>query len=154
MDLLDSAVLHFPALGREPFWIAMQQQRLQLQRCAACGNFLHYPRVLCDLCFSENTEIVDACGFGTLCSWTTIARAFHPVFQPDVPYTVGLVLLEEGVRILGHISQVSGTTLRAGMPMRFSPVKLSQGYWVPGFVAAADLVNAESHQRESPNTRA
>ena len=36
-----------------PYWEAAAQGRLVLQCCSACGTVRHYPRVLCDVCYSS-----------------------------------------------------------------------------------------------------
>ena len=40
--------LPVPSLESAPYWEAMNQGRLVLQRCAACGSLRHYPRSVCD----------------------------------------------------------------------------------------------------------
>ncbi len=134
-----SLVSHFPLTATEPFWQALQHhQRLRLQRCARCGAFRHYPRTLCHHCQEEQTELVEVSGNGELHTWTTVCRAFHPAFKAMVPYTVGLVDLAEGVRVMGHLSQLDSVTLRIGLPLRFAPVRIDEELWVPGFVRRPD----------------
>ena len=33
-----------PSVTSRPFWDAARRHELQLQRCAACGKFMYYPR--------------------------------------------------------------------------------------------------------------
>ena len=42
-------------------------------------------------------------GEGTLYSYVTFQKAFHPSVQDKVPYTVGVVEMEGGVRIISNI---------------------------------------------------
>lgn len=85
-----------------PYWEAAARGQLLLQQCAACGKVRHYPRLLCDACYSEQTEGVPASGRGRIHSWTHCHHAFHPAFAPELPYTLVTVDLEEGVRALGR----------------------------------------------------
>lgn len=85
-----------------PYWQAAAQGRLVLQKCAGCGKVRHYPRLLCDACYSDRTEWIQASGRGKVHSWTVCHHAYHPAFVPDVPYVLVTVDLEEGVRALGR----------------------------------------------------
>jgi len=43
-------------------------------------------------------------GLGTVHTLTTIHRAGHPDRAEDVPYTVALVDLDEGIRVIGDLT--------------------------------------------------
>ncbi|MGB3072036.1 MAG: Zn-ribbon domain-containing OB-fold protein [Ottowia sp.] len=86
----------------EPYWKGAEQGRLLLQKCASCGKVRHYPRLLCDSCYSDQAEWIEASGRGKVHSWTVCHHAFHPAFAPELPYTLVTVDLEEGVRALGR----------------------------------------------------
>lgn len=85
-----------------PYWEAAAQGNLVLQSCSACGKTRHYPRLLCDHCYSDAVTWKPASGCGTIHSWTVTHHAFHPAFAPELPYTLVTVDLEEGVRALGR----------------------------------------------------
>ena len=85
-----------------PYWEAAAQGRLVLQCCSACATLRHYPRVLCDVCYSSAVHWQPASGRGTLHSWTVAHHAFHPAFAAELPYALVTVDLEEGVRALGR----------------------------------------------------
>ena len=87
-----------------PYWEGAAAGRLMIQRCAACGKLRHYPRLLCDTCYSDAVEWVEASRRGTIHSWTVSHHAFHPAFKAELPYTLVTVDLEEGVRALGRWS--------------------------------------------------
>ena len=85
-----------------PFWEGARQGRLLIQRCTGCGALRHYPRLLCDQCYSDAADWVEASGRGVVHSWTVSHHAFHPSFKAELPYTLVTVDLEEGVRALGR----------------------------------------------------
>ena len=85
-----------------PFWEGAKQGRLLIQRCSDCGTLRHYPRLLCDQCYSDAADWVEASGRGVIHSWTVSHHAFHPSFKAELPYTLVTVDLEEGVRALGR----------------------------------------------------
>lgn len=97
-----------------PYWEAARQGRLLLQKCASCGKVRHYPRMLCDACYSDAAEWVQASGRGKVHSWTVCHHAFHPSFASELPYTLVTVDLDEGVRALGRWR---GGTLAIGTPV-------------------------------------
>ena len=85
-----------------PYWEAAAQGRLVLQCCAACGKIRHYPRLLCDHCYSDAAVWNTGSGRGSVHSWTVAHHAFHPAFKDELPYVLVTVDLEEGVRALGR----------------------------------------------------
>lgn len=93
--------LPLPNALSQPYWEAALNGRLVLQCCAACAKVRHYPRLLCDRCFSSEVNWIPATGRGTVHSWTVAHHAFHAAFAAELPYTLVTVDLEEGVRALG-----------------------------------------------------
>jgi uncharacterized OB-fold protein len=85
------------------FWEGLEGERLLLQRCAACGVHRFPPLPACADCGSAEVAHVRASGQGELYSWIVVHRAFSEAFEADVPYTVGVVELDEGCRMLARI---------------------------------------------------
>ena len=85
-----------------PYWEAAAQGRLVLQCCSACGKLRHYPRLICDRCYSDAVSWTSASGHGTIHSWTVAHHAVHPAFAAELPYTLVTIDLDEGVRALGR----------------------------------------------------
>ncbi len=98
-----------------PFWEASKQGRLLIQRCPNCGARQFYPQSSCRRCLSCDLEWVEAKGKGSIYSYTVIHRAPSRPFEPDVPYTVALVDLDEGCRMMSNIVDVSPEAVRVGM---------------------------------------
>ncbi len=88
-----------PALENRPYWGALTEHRLVLQRCTGCQRIRHYPRPVCDACFSMAYDWAEASGRGTVHTWAITHHPFHPGFKRQVPYTTVTVDLEEGVRL-------------------------------------------------------
>ncbi|MDP6345986.1 MAG: Zn-ribbon domain-containing OB-fold protein [Alphaproteobacteria bacterium] len=101
-----------------PFWEAMKEHRLVLQKCGACGKVRHYPRPVCDACFSMDTEWMEASGKGQVHSWTISHHAFHPGFKGDLPLVLVIVDLDEGVRMCAQARDLDPEGLRIGLPVR------------------------------------
>lgn len=105
---------------------------LHIQRCAACGRWRHIPRVLCAACGSELWTWEPVAGTGQLFSWTTTQRALHPDFT-DVPYTVAVVELDEGPRVLAPLVDLDGTPPAIGLRLEFVPAAAGTAPAVPTF---------------------
>ena len=89
--------------GSAPYWAALEQHRLILKRCKACGKAHFYPRELCPYCFSDDLAWIEASGLGAIYSFTVCHRPAGPAFAADVPYVVALVELAEGPRMMTRI---------------------------------------------------
>ena len=85
------------------FWEGCKEHKLEIQRCKKCGKLRWPAAFLCPDCLSGETELQEMSGEGTLYSYVTFQKAFHPSVQDKVPYTVGVVELEGGVRIISNI---------------------------------------------------
>lgn len=85
------------------FWEGCKEHKLKIQRCKKCGKLRWPAAFLCPDCLSSEAEMQEMSGEGTLYSYVTFQKAFHPSVQDKVPYTVGVVELEGGVRIISNI---------------------------------------------------
>ena len=92
-----------------PYWEGVNAGELRLQSCGACGSPRHYPRLLCDRCYSDEIKWITASGRGRIHSWTVAHHPYHPAFVTEVPYTIVLVDLDEGPRALGRWFDVTPT---------------------------------------------
>lgn len=97
------------------FWEGVKNRELRFQRCKACSKWLHPPRPMCPKCRSLETEWVPVQGKGAVYSWVTYQEAPHPGFK--TPYSVVLVELEEGVRLVSNLKDVKPEEITIGMPV-------------------------------------
>ncbi len=105
-----------PDAVTRPFWDGVAEGVLRLQRCAACGRHVFYPRAVCPHCMSIDLEWTEACGAGVVHSFTVVHRA-PPDFRDEVPYVVALVDLDEGVRMMTRLVGVEPAGVAVGMPV-------------------------------------
>ena len=102
-----------------PYWEAAAQGKLVLQSCSACGKTRHYPRLLCDACYSDAVTWLPSEGCGTIHSWTVAHHAFHPAFAAELPYALVTIDLDEGVRALGRWrSSPENPAISIGLPVQ------------------------------------
>jgi uncharacterized protein len=100
----------------EQFYKFLGQQKLMAGKCLKCGKIHLPPRPLCDNCFSQQFEWVAVSGKGKLLTYTIISIAPEQ-FQALTPYAVGIVGLENGLKIPGMIQNATQQDLQIGMEL-------------------------------------
>lgn len=113
-----------------PYVEGLDQGVLRYQRCAACGRAQRLARHACAWCGAPAPGWHDAAGTGTVFALTEVRRAPTDAFRALVPYTLALVDLDEGARLMGH----AATGLRIGQRVRGRCVTLA-GHTVVRFEA-------------------
>ncbi len=86
-----------------PFWDALKDGALTFQRCSACGHAWLPSRGECPSCLGDAWIRETASGGATLVSWVVYRHAYHPAFEHRLPYTVAVVALDEGPRLISNI---------------------------------------------------
>lgn len=86
-----------------PFWTALQNRHLVAQRCRSCGSVRFPALPICATCLEMDLEWVDVAEHGTIWSYAVYHRAFHPGFASEIPYVVGIIENDDGVRYTGRI---------------------------------------------------
>ena len=127
-----------PEPGREskPYWDGLNEGRLLIQKCGECGKLRHYPRALCDHCYSFAVEWVEASGRGTVHSWTVTHHPFHQGFKRELPYILVTVDLAEGVRLQAQLRDLPHDRIKPGMPVSVRFERAKEGLTLPYFVPA------------------
>ena len=84
------------------FWRELAKGRLTTTRCKACNEWGFPPRPICTRCGSDAPQWQALSGRGRLYSCTRV-HAAGGAFASFAPYSVGIVDLDEGVRLLTRI---------------------------------------------------
>ena len=100
----------------EQFYKFLAQSKLMAGKCTRCGKIHLPPRPLCDNCFSQEFEWIPVSGKGKLLTYTVIHIA-PTQFQTMAPYAVGIVQLENNLKIPGMITAIPQEQLRIGMDL-------------------------------------
>ena len=128
-----------PVLTSEakPFWDAAAQQKLVMQRCQDCGAYVWTPRPACFECGSERVEWTQLSGKGQVYSFTVIrqvvGRAASKAFEPDVPYVVAWIDLDEGPRMISNVIGCPVEDVKLGMKVAVVFEQQSPEVWLPKF---------------------
>lgn len=111
-----------------------RKHELVFQRCGSCGAVVWYPRVVCPQCMGTSLAVVCSTGRGHIHSFTTLFRAGAEERAADVPYTVVLVDLDEGARVIGDLSGVAPEEVRVGLRVTVTFVEVAENVNLPAFI--------------------
>jgi uncharacterized OB-fold protein len=99
------------------FYRFVSEKRLMAAKCNECGTEILPPKPMCTNCFSTNLKWIELDGAGKLLSYTIIYVAPEQ-FQSMAPYTVGIVELQNGLRLPGMIRGVNPEDIKIGMKLK------------------------------------
>ncbi len=122
-----------------PFWDSLQREKIEVQRCDDCENYVFYPRALCPHCSSRRLKWTPVSGRGRIYTMTIVHKAPGPAFKADVPYVVALVELDEGCRMMTNIVAVEAdpSAVKIGMPVEIVYEAVTDAVTLPKFRPAA-----------------
>ena len=101
----------------EQFYRFMNEGKLMGAKCIKCGKIMLPPRPICIQCYSENLEWTELENKGKLLTYTIIHVA-PPQFQHLVPYAVGIIELEKGLKLPGMIKGIDFDKIKIGMELK------------------------------------
>jgi uncharacterized OB-fold protein len=115
----------------EAFWAGVAEGRFLLPFCTRCGRPFWHPRAFCPRCWSEDVELHESEGRGTVYTSTVVRRGALPPFDEQVPYVLAAADLDEGVRVFARV--VDAESVEVGDRVRIALRDLGGGT-VPVFV--------------------
>ncbi len=112
----------------EQFYTFCSQKKLMGVKCEGCNALYAIPKPLCIKCGSKKLSWIPLKGVGKLASYTVV-HVPHPRFQNEAPYILGVVELEEGVKLLARIKNVKLEDIKIGMPLKVDFEKIESETW-------------------------
>ena len=106
-----------PAVESEPFWHGCKKHQLLLPHCPHCKSYWFPASVTCPQCLSLHWEWKPSPGKGKIHSFGVYHRVYHKGFEPEIPYAVALVQLDEGPRLVSNIVGCTLEELRCDAPV-------------------------------------
>jgi uncharacterized OB-fold protein len=108
----------------QKFLEALKEGKLMGTKCQKCGTKYMPPRQHCK-CGSSEIEWYEAPMKGKIFTFTMV------MFPPDsmvkyAPYIVAVAELEDGTHLLAHLTGVTPTTLKVGLPIQIVPQQISE----------------------------
>lgn len=88
--------------------------RLEATKCLKCSKIHYPPRVICDKCGSRNLERIALSGKGKILTYA-IQHVVFSGFREYTPLMFAIILLEEGVKVLGQLTDISPDKIKIGM---------------------------------------
>jgi hypothetical protein len=112
---MSSAAWPRPGINNDTafFWEGLKNGQLLIQRCSDCGVLRHPPGPVCASCHSFHWDTVASSGRGVIHSFVKMHHPHIPVFEKPNP--IGLIDLEEGTRIVGHLVDFNDTDINIGV---------------------------------------
>jgi uncharacterized OB-fold protein len=94
---------HSPrSIAVSPYADGIDRGVLRYQRCSACGAPQTLARYACQRCGNTSLAWFDSAGSGKVYAATIVTRAPSEEFRALAPYTLVLVDLDEGSRVMAH----------------------------------------------------
>lgn len=127
--------LPVPTPETQHFWDGTKAGELRLQRCDDCSKAYFPPRPFCPRCGSKSVSVFTASGRASLYSYVINHRR-HPAF--DGPYSIAVVELEEGPRMMTNIVGTPQTpeALTLDMPLEVTFEDMNETITLPYFQPA------------------
>jgi uncharacterized protein len=103
-----------------PYWRSLEEGALSYSQCV-CGHRWLPSRSQCPACLSTDWKWVRASGRGRIVSWVVYHTAYHEAFAVELPYSVVLVELDEGPRLVTNVIDcANGHNLAQGLAVELA----------------------------------
>src|SRR5262249_21285466 len=116
------------------FWARLAAGELRIQRCAACGGWLHPQGPMCPTWGSAEGGSLVAAGTGAVFSY--VVHHHPPVPGKTLPLVIALVELDEGVRVVGEMPGVQPDEVSVGLPVRLEFLRVDDDLTLPAWLPA------------------
>lgn len=103
-----------------PYWDALRDHRLAVQRCNECGSLRNVPKELCAHCHSAGATWTEIPGGGEIYTYTVVHRAPTPAYQAEAPYVLAHVAMDAGIRMIGRVRDIDPEEVRIGLRVKAS----------------------------------
>ena len=94
-----------------------QRYRLEATRCEKCGHIDFPPRLVCSSCQGAKFTPVTLSDEGKLLTFTVV-RVASDRFSKETPFPVGIVELNDGVRVTAQIADADPDELSIGQKVK------------------------------------
>ncbi len=100
------------------YWREMPRRyRLEAAKCKKCEHISFPARLICPECGHREFENINLKRTGKLLTYTVIHVA-PSQFTDQVPYAVGILELDDGVRLMAQIADCPLNELKTGMTLK------------------------------------
>lgn len=114
------------------FWQALDEGSFQVTRCTSCARRSFPPKPICSHCWNDLVGWEEIATRGKLYSWTRV-HAGPAIFEADLPYAIGVVDLDVGVRLATPL--IGNVNWQCEVPVELIVCRFTDG----PFFAAAEI---------------
>lgn len=97
----------------EEYFAGLRDGQLRLPRCSKCDELVWHPRAQCPWCMSSVLQYETLSGRGSVYSFTINYRG-QGAYADSPPFTIAFVELDEGPRLLAHVTAGPGAVIGVG----------------------------------------
>jgi hypothetical protein len=126
-----------PDAESEPYFEALKDRRLVIQRCTACGALSHPPRAMCRACRATDFDWQEMSGKGEVYSYVVTHQAVHPALSGYTPMATVEVELAEGPHITSNLIDVPPQAIEIGLAVEVAFEDVGDGLVLPLFRSGA-----------------
>ena len=101
-----------------PFWEGLKAERVLIQQCNPCGQWVFSPRRHCPACLAHALSWREVSGEATLYSFTVTRIPTLPDFADEMPQMLAVVELDQGVRMNTNLVGLEASEVSIGMRLR------------------------------------
>ena len=116
-----------------PFFAGGATNSLMIRHCFDCDAFIQPGARICPMCLGEDLDWRTASGKATLHTFGIMHQRYHPGFEPEIPYNIAVVELEEGPRLFTNVVGCPNGDLKVGMKLAATFEQVSEGVYLPKF---------------------
>ena len=91
-----------------------------LMQCSSCNEYRLPVFADCNMCLSPDYTWEPASGKGTVRTFGIMHQRYHAGFEPELPYNIIVVELEEGPRLTSNMVGVENDRIRIGMAVEIT----------------------------------
>jgi uncharacterized OB-fold protein len=120
-----------PTIDSQFYWERASKGELVLQKCRTCQQLTHPPLPMCPNDLSRDWEYITSSGRGYIFSYV---RVYHPRLPEfDYPNLVGIVELDEGVRVVAGLVEFDEHQVEIGARVDAVFIEVEPGLVLPHF---------------------
>lgn len=118
----------------QPFWDAVNQQKLIIQTCTACNRRQYPPEPTCRQCGkADNLEWKETSGRGWIHGHVVQYDTRVVVLKEDQPFNIAIIALEEDpdIKFFSHLPGTPADQVPSGAKVRVVFQEVAPGTYVP-----------------------
>ena len=102
----------------------LEEGKMMTTECRKCGKIYFPPKMDCSVCGASEVDWIEIDELGELVAYSTVMHG-PTGFENDVPYTIAVIRLPNGVQVFGRISNnIPVDNIKVGMKLKIVPIKL------------------------------